>query len=352
VFRGPGSLRRPVRTASATVLRIQSVSIGAADRAAALLAERFPVLDEGWAVSVALYTDRKVLVRFDDGSIGEVQILTSAVKDAKESAHRLYVQQRELYSESPESKRLLDEQRQLYAEAVRRSSGLSGIVETSAYGNLLANFSGERRAAVWEMSAADTPSSSSQTPLRRAKYRPSTSRTAGRPSQFDHLATSGIADTSTSNIGSGGKELRTKIRLASRFNEQQARVRADLERIGRDVFGWGFRIELAESITPPDGGAATGAFDPANRLAYIALRVGQPEAMQNTLYHEGLHYLRAAGTFAGRDGQPTAGWRTLQNMAPHRREQYRIDERYGEKSHRASIRLQAGPPIAVHCASA
>ena len=86
-------------------------------------------------------------------------------------------------------------------------------------------------------------------------------------------------------------------------------------------------MELAESITTPEGDAATGAFDPESRIAYIAMRADQ-EGMTGTLAHEGIHYLRTAGAFSNQDGSPSAAWKTLEEQAGKWRKDYGIDARY------------------------
>ena len=120
---------------------------------------------------------------------------------------------------------------------------------------------------------------------------------------------------------------RVRIRLNRRFDEARQGVRGDLERIGRETFGQQFRFELAESITAPEGGAVPGAFDPVNRVAYIALRADET-GMTGSLFHEGVHYLRNAGAFDKADGTPNAAWQTLERQAAQWRQDYGIDERY------------------------
>ena len=116
-----------------------------------------------------------------------------------------------------------------------------------------------------------------------------------------------------------------RIRLNRRFDRAREGVRGDIDAAALRAFGKGMRVELAERIG--DEGA-TGAFDPTARVAYIALRSDSPGAMLGSLYHEGLHYLRAAGAFTRRDGTPNAAWTTLEAEAGRWREQYGIDERY------------------------
>ena len=120
-----------------------------------------------------------------------------------------------------------------------------------------------------------------------------------------------------------------RIRLQRRFTEQEGRVAGDIQRIGKDVFGEGFHVQLAQSIEAPDGAQAHGAYDPANRIAYIALRADEA-GMTGSLYHEGLHHLRNAGAFTDAQGADTGPWKTLEREAVNTwRKQYGIEERYG-----------------------
>lgn len=121
---------------------------------------------------------------------------------------------------------------------------------------------------------------------------------------------------------------RVRIRLSRNFDTARTGVRRDIERTGRAVFGDRFHVQLAERIEAPDGGAVPGAFDPEARIAYIAIRANEA-GMTGTLFHEGLHYLRAAGAFSRADGTPNAAWQTLERQAAQWRKDYGIDERYG-----------------------
>lgn len=62
-----------------------------ADLVAEELGKHFEVADEGWRKTPAGYFDRSVMVRFDDGTVGEVQIWPPGMLDTKEQvAHPLY----------------------------------------------------------------------------------------------------------------------------------------------------------------------------------------------------------------------------------------------------------------------
>mgnify|MGYP006935472390 CR=1 FL=1 len=94
-----------------------------AERAIAALAKRFTVVDEGWQITQAGYFDRKVLVRFDDGMIGEVQIWHPDMLEAKNrGGHKLYEDMRGLAPDDPKFLKLLDEQRALYLDAVKSTT--------------------------------------------------------------------------------------------------------------------------------------------------------------------------------------------------------------------------------------
>jgi hypothetical protein len=91
----------------------------AANNLVQTLAKSFRVLDEGWKVNGQLYFDRKVLVQFDDGTIGEVQIWNPKLLAAKEKAgHKLYTKMRKLDRASPEYAALEQQMRDLYGSAI------------------------------------------------------------------------------------------------------------------------------------------------------------------------------------------------------------------------------------------
>jgi len=172
-----------------------------ADEAVAALKESgLDVLDEGWKTDpVTLYTDRKLLVKWEGGYIGEVRILTSHIMEVKNGeGHELYERSRMIDDrENPEYIDLVERQRDLYGRAIQ-ADGLSGIIETSASGNLAAKADGVSPVAVWTTSLYDTPSNSSQPTSgsvianMRPNLRgsPDKSITAGRRSQSSQYLTS------------------------------------------------------------------------------------------------------------------------------------------------------------------
>ena len=55
-----------------------------ADQIIDRLARKFEVLDEGWKINSVSFVDRKALVRFADGTVGEVQFWPPGIFEAKE----------------------------------------------------------------------------------------------------------------------------------------------------------------------------------------------------------------------------------------------------------------------------
>jgi hypothetical protein len=94
------------------------------DQIVQALAKRFEVADEGWARTPEGYVDRKVVVRFADGQLGEIQMWEPHVLDAKErrGGHALYEQMRALPPGSPELPGLLAKQRELYGRSVEEAA--------------------------------------------------------------------------------------------------------------------------------------------------------------------------------------------------------------------------------------
>lgn len=95
-----------------------------ADRVVAGLGAHFgKVLDEGWRITEAGYFDRKVMVQFKDGTVGEVQFWHPDMIDLKESTgHKLYEEMRGLAPDDPKFLDLLDKQKELYLSAVGKAS--------------------------------------------------------------------------------------------------------------------------------------------------------------------------------------------------------------------------------------
>ncbi len=87
-----------------------------ADKIVADLAKQFELADERWAKNEAGYFDRKVMVRFGDGAVGEIQMWPPGMLEAKDGGGTLlYDQYRVLPKDSPKKGLLLAQMQSLYA---------------------------------------------------------------------------------------------------------------------------------------------------------------------------------------------------------------------------------------------
>jgi hypothetical protein len=75
--------------------------------------EKYQVADEGWGTSKLGYTDRKMLVRFPNGQVGEVQLHTPHSWASYKQSHDLYKQWRELDPDNPAALQLANQSRAL-----------------------------------------------------------------------------------------------------------------------------------------------------------------------------------------------------------------------------------------------
>lgn len=163
------------------------------------LAERFRVIDEGWNVTPAGYFDRKVLVKFDDGTVGEVQIWHPDMLKIKDRAgHKIYEQMRKLEFGSPEYERLLGEQRKLYGEIIDQfDEDWRSVVEDfvsgagGRAGNIRENTSGATTRPDSETSSTRAGSQSSESSGMTQASEPDIN--AGRPSQDTNVTDTGGA---------------------------------------------------------------------------------------------------------------------------------------------------------------
>ena len=79
----------------------------------------FELADQDWQNTSALYFDRKALVRFPNGQVGEIQFWAPGLLEAKNTqGHALYEQARVLPNGSPEKLRLERAQQDLYRPVV------------------------------------------------------------------------------------------------------------------------------------------------------------------------------------------------------------------------------------------
>jgi len=93
-----------------------------ADRVVEALAEKFDVVDEGWSTTPLGYIDRKVLVRFADGQIGEIQLWEPNLIAAKSGeGHALYEEWRQLLPGDPKRAAIETKMRDLYSAALAKA---------------------------------------------------------------------------------------------------------------------------------------------------------------------------------------------------------------------------------------
>lgn len=178
-----------------------------AQRIVNMLAEKFQILDEGWNISPVFYFDRKLSVRFTDGTIGEVQFWHPDLLVAKnEVGHSLYEQSRML-PPGPEREMLEQAQVEIYSSVIStldpswagtlgRGGNWPNVPENSAR---MADSSG-RSLPESDTSGASTSSQSS--PGSNTDQANPPSMIAGRPSQSANFMGSSV---SRDGRGSGGR---------------------------------------------------------------------------------------------------------------------------------------------------
>jgi len=143
---GVGSLTDVVR--SGIVLQTSTGSGEVVRRLADAFGED-NIYDEGWGVKPGLWLDRKVLVRFSDGTVGEAQIRLKSMHDAKIfRGETLYEQARNLPKDNPLRAELIAEMEILYGSAILQSgTEMVGMVLRSAWGNNLRNLASDTAVA-------------------------------------------------------------------------------------------------------------------------------------------------------------------------------------------------------------
>ncbi len=168
--------------------------------------DKYAVLDEGWNINDANYFDRKILVKFPDGLIAEVQFWHPDMLEAKEGSgggHKLYEEARDLESKDPNDPRvqeLYGKMQKLYRDALAEASpAWRGMIEDviidsklgggGRSGKALANASGDMVRPESTISSQETrsqpaPSDSTAAPTRLP---PESMITAGRDSQSKNL---------------------------------------------------------------------------------------------------------------------------------------------------------------------
>jgi hypothetical protein len=162
------------------------------------LAKHFEVADEGWYVTPAGYFDRKALVRFDNGQVGEVQVWHPDLLKAKSSsgggAHKLYVEAQQYPIDDPRRKELEMRQADVYSKVTGQLSpewkallGMGGSAKdenfslNSAFDSVLASI------------PTEALSTRNHSPSRKTHASPGVHK-AGSPSHEQNLISASVSD--------------------------------------------------------------------------------------------------------------------------------------------------------------
>lgn len=183
-----------------------------ADALVATLAKNYRVLDEGFKANGQMYFDRKVMVQFDDGTIGEIQIWQPDLLKAKKAGggSKLYNKMRSLERGSPEYLALERQQMELYGAAIDQLSPdwLDAVwVSSAAWGG-----SGGTLGKIWpnidgatgvpdSRTSSGSAGSQSEPPLRTNSADADPNTTAGRPSQLKNDVSTNALQMDNSDIG-------------------------------------------------------------------------------------------------------------------------------------------------------
>ena len=183
-----------------------------ADAVVAALGRRFRVLDEGWNITEVGYFDRKLMVQFADGTIGEVQIWHPDLLKVKQGrGHALYEEMRALTEGDPRRAALEAEQKELYLQTLEVVSDdwlpLADRLTSEMEGKPTSGYSSSNAAgdSLTPESITSAQSQGSQAVPPTGMNHADTSRVAaGRPSQSNSL-NSMSEDIGTADAGSNAE---------------------------------------------------------------------------------------------------------------------------------------------------
>lgn len=153
------------------------------------LGQRFLTLDEGWKTyPVSGFFDRKIMVQFDDGTIGEVQIWPKPVYEAKRTGgQEIYNRTRSAENRGEDLASLFDESAALYANAVEKAGPewreFYAHPEKGNGGRPLKDASNVSRETERASSTADSLTGDQPSPSPKTANALPADNTAGRPSQ-------------------------------------------------------------------------------------------------------------------------------------------------------------------------
>lgn len=168
------------------------------------LSRRFEVVDEGWEVTELGYFDRKLMVRFQSGVVGEIQMWAEPILKAKKGrGTELYNAIRSLSPGDPRLPDLIRESEAVYSAAIDELSDDFKVLARGGGGQASPAsdkaVSSEIRRPSNISSAIE---SSTQSGERSTQSDSSSINTEGSPSSSKNL--SAIEDTSSSDVGPAG----------------------------------------------------------------------------------------------------------------------------------------------------
>lgn len=172
-----------------------------ADEIVKALAKKWNIIDEGWNVTRAGYFDRKAMVQFPDGTIGELQLYHPEILRAKKEVGHLMYEEWRSQQTAPERKaELLPMMRYVYGSALRVASpewkSIVGELIQEAEGGMptpganALNVSAETSLPLSITSEGSTGVQSAPGERIAQADEPSPSTTAGRPSQLKNQTVS------------------------------------------------------------------------------------------------------------------------------------------------------------------
>lgn len=229
-----------------------------ADRIVDELAGRFEVLDEGWVRNGQGYVDRKVLVRFPDGTVAEIQLWEPHMLAAKKAGgHALYERWR-LSSDDAELSSLEGEMLDLYSAATREAGSDWANLDVSSSPNFASNSSRQRAsgstAAALNTSPASTSVQSSPGASMAKALRDGRTSTAGRQSQLENVTDDMGNASHEVDVGTGPETSRmstpARREVSPHLTEQVEAGRAAHEDLRRLVDEVG---DLELELDAPDG---------------------------------------------------------------------------------------------------
>jgi hypothetical protein len=194
-------------------------SIADADAFVADLAQRFDLVDEGWNVTAEGYFDRKLIVIFEDGQLGEIQIWPPGMLAAKEErgGHKLYEIARDKAQSAEARAQAVADMRILYAEVAQsldpsfaQKLGIDAPRAASTSAASASDSSVARSSRASSSANAREGSSGDQEPSRPSSFAtPASERAANSdPSNFTSFMGEGpFSNQDTLNMGAAGQDV-------------------------------------------------------------------------------------------------------------------------------------------------